>query len=172
MVSLICPPLVLGSEVNSGQLWEEPHSQEQPQPSREPFLRKPEKCPSYSLPAPHGRCQQGGRAGSQALPLPGGGSAGGASPTSLLCGLEHTADLVNQGLCLPQRTHQITLTWLCCGQLLWPRRQGAAWLQNRARIPVVRHQLPVLPSTRQGRKLTVEAQPLVTKDRVTPDCNE
>ena len=52
-------------------------------------------------------------AGSQVLPLPGGGSAGGASPTSLLCGLEHNADLVSQVLCLTQRTHMITLTWLC-----------------------------------------------------------
>lgn len=72
---------------------------------------------SYSLMAPHGRCECGGRAGSQVLPQPGTGSARGACPASLLCDLEHTAP-GSPVLCHTQRAHVITLTWPCGGR--WP----------------------------------------------------
>lgn len=54
----------LGSEVSAGR-WEEggPWS---PKTVGEPFLRKPERCPSYLLAAPHRRCRLG-REQSQAL---------------------------------------------------------------------------------------------------------
>lgn len=47
----------LGSEVSAG--WWKEGGPGPPRQSGEPFLRKPEKCQSYLLTAPHRRCRQG-----------------------------------------------------------------------------------------------------------------
>lgn len=95
----------------------------------------------------------------QVLPQPCAGSAGGACPASLLCDLEHMADLFAQVLCPTPRAHVISLSH--CGYL-----PGPSWFcDERGALPgfkrgegleqTVRCQPTVLPTTPQrcGRKL-------------------
>lgn len=125
VMSQICPPLVLGSEVNSGQLGDRSHTQELPY-----TVQGTGRLENIQVTHPqlHTEVQMGRGAGSQAPParLCRCCRYGAAS---LLCHLDHTADPVSQALYLTQRAHEITLTWPCCGHLSGPLVRGLFCLE-------------------------------------------